>query len=419
MLYEAVCTTKELMEGGTASSELLVLRAFLKYLKPVLERNIESAANGAPVIGTHFAVPLEMYSSFDVVPIVFEVITYTLAALLPEGVEKYYDISESWGHPYHTCTSQKGVMGMTIDELFDFDVLATPTAPCDNSIGSYPVIQNLIDHNLKKKVPLILADMPIYRNERGYKYFAGELIRMRDEIGKAIGQKPDEEKFRKSCEIANQNIAIISDLNELKKLKPCPVESMTNPLMTGIMAYMAGQPERISCMEEILDIAKMRAKNKERAQGGEEKLRTLFPNMSVFFDLGFCEWLDRELGMTVLFDIFNYLFFDKIDLTSTESMFDGLAIQSMEYPMVRHSGMLDLFINDYVFLAKEYEMDCVIMTSHAGCKQFHSVVQLLREALRDELDIPLLQLELDVGDKRISSIDSIKKEIENFVNTLL
>ena len=98
MLYEAVCTTKDLIDGGPADKELPVLKAFLKYLKPVLERNIESAANGAAVIGTHFAVPLEMYSSFDVVPVVFEVITYTLSALLPEGVEKYYDISESWGH---------------------------------------------------------------------------------------------------------------------------------------------------------------------------------------------------------------------------------------------------------------------------------------------------------------------------------
>jgi benzoyl-CoA reductase/2-hydroxyglutaryl-CoA dehydratase subunit BcrC/BadD/HgdB len=417
MLYEAVSTTKDLIDGGPANDELLVLKAFLKQWKTTLNRQLEAAENGAPIVGTHFAYPTDIYCSFDVVPIVFEVVNYTLSALLPEGIEKFYDISDSWGHPYHTCSSQKGILGMTIDDLFQFDVLATPTAPCDNTIGTYPVIKKF---NAKKDTPLLLSDMPVYRDDRSYEYFGRELLRFRDELGKVIGQEPDDEKLIEAININNKCLSYISEINELKKLKPCPIESLLNPCMTGVMAYFGGKKEREEFCKEVLEIAKKRGKNGERAQPGEEKYRCVWPNMSVFFDLAICEWFDRELGMSIMFDIFTYLFFDQIDTSqSIEKIFEGLARQSMEFPMVRQSYNVDSLMDDFVYLTREYDADCAIFTSHLGCKQFHSLVQLLREALRDEVGIPMLTVELDVGDARMTSIQTIKKEVENFVNTLL
>ena len=419
MMYEAVSTTKELVEGGPAKEELLVLKAFLKHLQTAINRHINAAENGAAVVGTHFAYPIDIYCSFNVVPIVFEVVNYTIAALLPEGIEEFYDIADSWGHPYHTCSSQKGILGMTIDELFKFDVLATPTAPCDNTIGTYPVIKKFQEMKDNKNVPLLLSDMPVYRDDRSYEYFGSELLRFRDELGKAIGQESDDEKLIEAIKINNKCLSDIAELNELKKLKPCPVESLLNPCMTGVMAYLGGQPERAEFTGEVLEIAKKRAKNGERAHPGEEKFRTVWPNMSVFFDLAICEWFDRELNMSILFDIFTYLFFDQIDTNqSIEKIFEGLARQSMEFPMVRQSYNVDALLDDFIFLTKEYDADCAIFTSHLGCKQFHSVVQLLREALRDEVGIPMLDIELDVGDARFSSIQTIKKEVSNFVKTL-
>ncbi|MHA1149752.1 MAG: 2-hydroxyacyl-CoA dehydratase [Promethearchaeota archaeon] len=420
MLYEAVSTTKKLVEGGLAENELLVLKSFLKNLKTAIGNHIEAAENGSPVVGTHFAYPMEIYCSFDTVPIVFEVVNYTLAALLPEGIEKFYDISDSWGHPYHTCSSQKGILGMTIDQLFDFDVLASPTAPCDNSIGSYPAIKTFNEKWTKKDIPLLLADMPVTRDDRSYEYYGRELLRFRDNLSKIIGQEPDDGRLRKAVDNNNKCLEVISEINELKKLKPCPVESLLNPCMTGVMAYLGGQPERLDFCKNVLEIAKKRAKKGERAHPGEEKFRAVCPNMSIFFDLAICEWFDREMGMPILFDIFTYLFYDKIDVSqSTEEIYEGLARQSMEFPMVRQSYNVDSLMNDFIYLTKEYDADCAVFTSHLGCKQFHSLVQLLREALRDEVGIPMLTIELDVGDARFTSIQTIKREVENFVQTLM
>jgi len=143
--------------------------------------------------------------------------------------------------------------------------------------------------------------------------------------------------------------------------------------------------------------------------------------MIIFFDLGLCEYLDRELGMSILFDIFNYNFYDPINTKSDlDTLFYGMAKKGMSLPMIKQSTEFFYpFIDDCVRLAKEFTTDCFIFTSHLGCKQFGSVPQILREALRDEVGIPMLIIDLDVGDKRMTSEKIIKDKINMFAQTLL
>jgi hypothetical protein len=75
-------------------------------------------------------------------------------------------------------------------------------------------------------------------------------------------------------------------------------------------------------------------------------------------------------------------------------------------------------IEDTVFLSREYKADCAIFTNHLSCKSLQPIVQLLREALREELGIPLLSIDIDVGDKRVSPFRTIKKEVDTFLKTL-
>ena len=77
------------------------------------------------------------------------------------------------------------------------------------------------------------------------------------------------------------------------------------------------------------------------------------------------------------------------------------------------------FIDQCVQLAKDYYADCFIFTSHIGCKQFGSVPQILREALRDEVGIPMLLIDVDVGDARFASEKIIREKIKLFTQTLM
>ena len=92
----------------------------------------------------------------------------------------------------------------------------------------------------------------------------------------------------------------------------------------------------------------------------------------------------------------------------------------MNYPMIKESTeFFDPFIEDFINVTKEFNADCAIFTSHLGCKQFGSIPQILREALRDELGIPMLIIDVDVGDKRFNSIKIIREKVEMFTKTLL
>jgi hypothetical protein len=122
----------------------------------------------------------------------------------------------------------------------------------------------------------------------------------------------------------------------------------------------------------------------------------------------------------VLFDIFNYNFTEPINTKSDlDAMFLGMAKKGMHFPMVRQSTeFFDPFIEYCIDFAHEFSADCFIYTQSIACKQFGSVPQLLREALKEELGIPMLLIEFDAGDGRMTSLKKFKEKISLFMETL-
>ncbi len=415
ILLEALDNTKDLVDTIFPAKALPSFKIGLKYLVKTLEKQVERAGDGLPIIGHHFAFQAEYLECFDVVPVCVEGTSYILSALLPEGIEKYYDLVRNWGHPFHTCSSQKGIMGMSLDDLFRFDAIITPTAPCDNTYASYPFFKH------QRNVPLILPDLPFKHEEKSYHYYGQQIKKGLNDLGTIIGQKPNWDKMKGAIELDDEIAKIELEIFELKKARPCPVENLFNAMSAGVSVFMAGTPEKKGFYSEMLEIIKSNYKRKRHHGGGEEKIRSIWPYMLIFFDLSLCEWLDRELGMSILFDIFNYNFTKPIDTKSDmDTMFFGMARKGMDFPMMKQStDFYYSFLEDSVRLAKNYQADCFILTSHIGCKQFGSVGQVLREALRDEAGIPLLIVDLDVGDQRMTSLKILKDKINMFAQTLL
>ena len=110
MLRVACEQTLELVEFSIPNTEVVSLRYFLGSMLNYLDEAIEKADAGWPIIGHHFAFPAEILYYFDCIPIAVEGSSYLFSALWPDGAEPYYDALESYGHPYHTCSAQKGAM---------------------------------------------------------------------------------------------------------------------------------------------------------------------------------------------------------------------------------------------------------------------------------------------------------------------
>jgi hypothetical protein len=245
---------------------------------------------------------------------------------------------------------------------------------------------------------------------------------MVDSLADVLNQKPNYENLRTSVQYSNNAIEHLAEINNLRRAIPCPIESVFNPIGSAVQNFFSGQPEKEIFYREVREIAQTRVRRKEGA-AVEEKIRSFWPYMSLFFDITFAEWLDRRIGMPAVSDIFNYFFFDPIENVKTiddKAIIDGLAYQSMEYPMVRQSeSFAATFFDDAVNLAQQFNADCAIFTAHIGCKQSSSIIQLMREVMKEEVGIPMLTLELDIGDKRMTSLETIQKKVLEFTQTLL
>ena len=198
MLLKAVSTTQELVERILPENCIPSLRIGLKYMNNGLLHYIQKAKEGAPIVGYHFAFPSEYLACFDCVPVCVEGTGYFLATLLLNGVEKYYDLINSYGHPLHTCSAQKTTMQFTLDNLFEFDALITPTAPCDSTCASYPFFK------FEKDFPLIIADMPFLKEEKSYQYYANQIKSALIKFGETIGQEPDFEKLKSAIQLERE-----------------------------------------------------------------------------------------------------------------------------------------------------------------------------------------------------------------------
>lgn len=415
MLLEATLTMSELVTKILPETAIPALDIGLRTMGSVFQDCIDKAGEGLPIVGYHFALPSEFLYAFDLVPQCMEAISFMLSAMLPNTVEKYFDIINNFGHPYHTCSAQKGTMGMSLDNLTHFDAIITPTAPCDNTCASYPFFE------LTKQYPTVLLDMPFVHNEDAFEYYGQEIRRGLEKLGGIIGQEPDYNKLKRHLEIENKVGSTMLELFEIRKAVPCPVENMANALASAAQIYMAGRPEKAEYYEGVLNAAKVRMKEGVHHGGTEEKIRSIWPYMLTFFDLSLCEYLDRFLGMSILFDVFNYNFTEPVDTTKDlDTMFYGMAKKGMEFPMNRQSTQFyDRFIEDCIGFAKDFKADCFIYTSSIACKQFGSVPQLLKEALKEEVGIPMLLIDIDVADPRITNMDTIKNKIKMFAQTLL
>ncbi|MHA1144080.1 MAG: 2-hydroxyacyl-CoA dehydratase [Candidatus Helarchaeota archaeon] len=415
IIYEAADVQDDLIARVLPEHEQQVLKSFLKNLKSALSDILEAAREGKPILGYHFAFPAEIFYCFDLAPVCFELLPYMYSAFFRDGAEYFYERINAWGHPYHSCTSQKGMMAMIQEGLIDLDVICTPTGPCDNTVASYQFFSNY----KKKKTPLIVADLPVYQNDRAKEYYAEELKSLLEQVGKIIGQEPDYGRLKTAVKNNREAHEYLIEINQLKRTIPCPLESLSNSIITSATVFLPGRPEKVQFLKEVYEVTKKRVQNNE-SRPGFEKHRSVWPYLSLFFDLSFYEWMDREIGMTQVIDPFNIYFYEPIYSNDVDEILTQIAVQSQNYPMVRQgSTFIETLIDDSLWAAREFKADCAIFTAHYACKQIVSAIQILKEAFRDELGIPMLTIELDCGDKRFTSIQSIKEQVSEFARTLL
>jgi benzoyl-CoA reductase/2-hydroxyglutaryl-CoA dehydratase subunit BcrC/BadD/HgdB len=102
---------------------------------------------------------------------------------------------------------------------------------------------------------------------------------------------------------------------------------------------------------------------------------------------------------------------DMGDMNAPMDPYVGLAMLFMAHPIV---GNLSTRIPNVIKAVKKYDIEGVILLLHYSCRPFATDALMVKDALKKELNIPVLVLEGDVYDPRYYTKEQLRTRIESF-----
>jgi len=404
-----------LLKPKNRNSVGMFILAFKDYLTALTDNMDE----GRPLVSNFPFFSPEIFLSMGLVPCLSEVIPFVVAIALTDGVVEELDASERDGLPGHVCGFQKVPMKAIEKGLLPKpDLFITNTAPCDSSNIMYQLIKKRLN------VPVMMVDSPYYNNTKAFKYYLDEFKKMVEKLEETSGSTLDEDRLRRHVEMGNEQLKYFYGLQDLRRQIPCPDPGMHRVLDT-LAVMMTGTNEKLVdytriCYEEA----------KERVEQGttflpegKREIRTLWsyshlPNM-----LSLPSWLEDEFGSTYLECSLSVLPAENVgyvDTASVESMIEGLAWRSFNFPMHRNvMGHTDIHVNDMMTVARAYHAQAALFGGNQTCKYAWTLPKIMSDVLEEELGIPSITYEVDYLDARFAPHASIRAKLTEFFQTLI
>jgi benzoyl-CoA reductase/2-hydroxyglutaryl-CoA dehydratase subunit BcrC/BadD/HgdB len=375
---------------------------------------IDCAENGKPFIAGYFCNAPEIFHAMNL-PWYMLMETPFLAASAPfllddiQGCEDMgleTDLCTAIRLPiYYVETGQQPIPSAVLGLLY----------PCDGA----PMLHQVMMHNKAwKDVPLFAADPPYTSDQRAIDYFADELRRMVEFLQKHTGKSLDMKKLKEVCEESNKTYSMWQEYNELRRAVPCPHGWNIGGAQAFAVSqcFVAGDPRCTDWFQQLVKCAELHVQAGEGPLGVTEKIRYLWFDILPYgwvFEL--MPWMEEELGAVLVMDMFSNFPYTLIDTSSEDTMFKGLAKRNLlDAPMIRQArGTAENFSNDVRRMVKDYKIDVVIWPGHMGHKDGSAATGIMRETCR-ELDVPFLQIGLDLFDRRYTSPEEVKDRIAKF-----
>ncbi len=390
----------------------------LDILLAAKQKVLDAAHNDEPFIGGYFCNAPELFTSMDL-PWMMVLETPFLSASAPYVIDDI-EGAEDMGLLGDMCTAIR----LPIFYI-ENNMMPIPTCclgllyPCDGA----PMLHQVLMHNSNwQNVPIYSCDPPYTSDERAVNYFADELREMTGFIAKHTGKKLEMDKLVEVCERSNEVYSVWQEYMECRRHKPCPHgwELGGAQCFAISQCFTVGDPKSVAWFRKLIEVAQNRIKAGKGAQdlpGWKEKCRIFwFDIMPYGWVFEFMPWLETELGVVLVNDMFGNYPYTLIDTSSEETIYHDLAKRNLvDAPMIRQArGTAENFVYDIQKNIKDFRVDCVIWPGHMGHKDGAATVGIMREACR-EMDVPFLHIGLDLFDKRYTSVDEVKDKVETFL----
>jgi benzoyl-CoA reductase/2-hydroxyglutaryl-CoA dehydratase subunit BcrC/BadD/HgdB len=407
-------------------TEQIVNPQFIRILNNYLKNLYKAEAEGKTKLMYNFCIPPEVIYALDAYPMCQEIGSVALSIVGKQQV-KYIDLAEENGIPPEQCNAQKVWIGAIMaNEVAKPDGIVYASQPCDSTNILYQVIQNWY------KIPTYTLDVPYwahdpestYYDERTVPYFAEQVKGIFPWAEKNFGLKYDPEKLTEVMKLSNQAREITLDINELMTAVPAPLPSMTTFSTYVTLTSAAGTQDCVDyCQwtrDKAADMVRRKTSPLREMYQIEEKFRVVWIYIPIFWELLMYDWMERKFGAVTVMDLMGYNLAQPVDLSSEDSMFEGLAKTILDIPMGAQSRGPAEYYLDYLFnIVKKYKADCAIYGGHMGCKHSWGIANLLKDELYKQTGVPTLLFEVDTMDPRKISSKVVREKIKTFFTELM
>jgi len=360
-------------------------------------------------IWTTMFVPSEILFAMGLYPFCLEI----GAALFAGLGQSTLGLIEAESHGVSTdiCTFHRAAIGHAYRNVFPKNILQVATTTlCDNNTKTAKLCECLTGKDT------IVLDIPYEEDAYSVQYLAKQLEDLVRQLEKATGRKMKQEALEKAFEYANKTREKILEVNELRKDPFSPLKG-SNALGFMFPTYLLIGSELAlefysGLANELREkIAESKAKAKVSGASHADQIRVLWLELKPYFNIDFLQNLEEKEGVKIAFEETNYVYWDKLD---PQKPYESLARKHITNT---YNGPLERRIEVAKMLAREYNVDGIIVFSSWGCRRNNAAVPTIKREF-NKTGYPFLSLDGDCIDDNNYMPGQFSTRIEGFLEMI-
>ncbi len=356
-----------------------------------------------PVAWCGVVAPFDLLNAMGITSCFVEFVGASLSA---SGlVEFFLDRAEQDGLGPDNCAYHRAVIGAALQDAMPVpEFLVGTTCPCT---AGQATIENLA--RIMKR-DFMMLHIPQEETPEAVDYLVGQLREMIRFVESHTGTPLDPERLARAVDRSNRASAGMDEVFRLAAHVPSPTSGKELKDFGIAMPLLFGRQDTVEVIDLFRDTFRQRI---EAGQGGvaDERVRLLWIQNRIQFREPLIQWMEQELGATIVVDELNNITWDPVDPADPlPGMARRMIGNSFNGPVKRRIGRMQE-------LARTYRIHGAVNPCHWGCRQGAGARGLMQQGLT-EVGVPVLNLEVDCVDPRTFAEGQLRTRLEAFVEML-
>jgi benzoyl-CoA reductase/2-hydroxyglutaryl-CoA dehydratase subunit BcrC/BadD/HgdB len=388
----------------TTTSDELYYRLLASYFRRPVE------AGGQGVIAHTLMVPDEILHALDLIPFHLEGYAAISVPLLKDS-EELLGLAKGLGLAAEVCSVHRCQAAWSVKGSIPCQAVVSGHVICDSSYKSGLRLQE------RCGVPGFYVDRAYRYEERDDLYYAGELQELVHFLEGVAGRALDWERLAEIIEHSRRMVELHREIYQLRSALPCPSPNRLGSQLMVIGWLFSGTPEGVRFYETVRDELHLRvAAGKGYIPQERFRILSTFPVPGHHWKL--LDWMEREHGAVIVADTYCSRWGD-FDWDPSRPLLT-LARKWTATPLTRqmHAPTSTAWLPDILRDAREHQVEGALYWAHIGCGQGCAPIRMIKEALKEQVGVPTLVLDMDVLDPSFVTEEELRDRIEGFFELL-